>query len=110
MLHIYCDGPCCYASGEERPRLGRAWFNREVEAAQDNRYWGVARLDEDVQVAVNPEQLNGRIAVHLAATGTCHNVPFDHWREWLQRDWSRECEHELERQALAALLPSLRRE
>lgn len=98
----------CYARWEHRPRFGRMYFDANREWSGQNRHWGVAHSDEWVLVTVNPDKLVGEVDVTLAETGSGFRIPLDDWASWLEGKWFEECSHEVEREALAGVLPLLR--
>lgn len=94
----------CYASWEHRPRFARLYF----EALKGvNEYWPIAHEDDDVRVSLNRDRLIRLVRVELTATGSSLEVHVDDWEDWLDADWSGHCRHQVERDALMAVLPRL---
>jgi ssDNA-binding Zn-finger/Zn-ribbon topoisomerase 1 len=98
----------CYAEWEHRPRFARMYFEARKEWNGPNPHWGVAYSDERVFVTVNPDKLVGEVDVSLAETGSGFRIPLDDWEDWLEGEWFGECNHEVEREALAGIIPLLR--
>jgi hypothetical protein len=98
----------CFARWEKRPEFARQYFQANVAAMEHNRFWGVARRDEQALVTVNPSRYVEEISVLLAATGSSFRVPLADWSDWLAGEWFEACSHEVERAALAALVLSFR--
>ncbi|MEW6744460.1 MAG: hypothetical protein AB1486_17030 [Planctomycetota bacterium] len=44
----------------------------------------------------------------LAETGSGFRIPLADWEDWLGGEWFEQCRHEIEREALSAVLPLLR--
>jgi hypothetical protein len=76
--------------------------------SKHNGFWGVARSDEQVLVAVNPSAYVREVSVVLAQTGSDFRVHLDDSPDWLEGEWSEGCRHECEWEALAAVIPSPR--
>jgi hypothetical protein len=55
----------------------------------------------------NPTRV-GMVDVMLAATGSGFRIRLGDWEDWLDGEWFECCHHEIEREALAAVLPLLR--
>lgn len=98
----------CYAKWELRARFGRLYLDAQKEWSGQNRFWGVAHSDDQVLVTANPDKLVGEVDVMLAETGSGFRVPLSDWEDWLAGEWFEGCRHEIEREALAAVLPLLR--
>lgn len=98
----------CFARWDQRPEFARRYFEANAEAAEQNQFWGVARRDEQVLVSVNPSQYVEEVEVVLAETGSSFRVPLADWEGWLEGEWFEACRHEVEREALAGLVPSIR--
>jgi hypothetical protein len=98
----------CYARWEKRPAFARQYFDANVAAAEHNQFWGMARRDDQVLVTVNPGQYVEEIEVLLAETGSAFRLPLADWQDWVEGEWFEGCRHEVERDALAGLIPSLR--
>jgi len=100
----------CYATWEHRARFGRMYFETKRQSSGHNSYWGVAHSDDQVLVTVNPDKLVGEVDVMLAETGSGIRVALADWEDWLGGEWFESCHHEVEREAIAAVLPLLRSE
>ncbi len=98
----------CFARWEKRPEFARLYFQAYVAATERNPFWGVARRDEQVLVSVNPAKDVAEVEVLLAETGSSFRVPLADWEGWLEGEWFDACRHEVEREALAGLVPSFR--
>jgi hypothetical protein len=98
----------CYARWEHRPRFARMFFAANRGWSGTNPYWGVALADEDVLVTANPDPYVGEVDVLLAATGSGARVPLADWEDWLGGEWFEACRHEVEREAMAEVVPRLR--
>lgn len=98
----------CYAKWEHRPRFGRMYFEAKRAWSGHNSYWGVAHSDDLVLVTTNPDKFVGEVDVMLAETGSGFRIPLADWEDWLGGEWFDTCRHEIEREALAAVLPLLR--
>src|SRR5436190_459978 len=88
----------------------RRYFQANAEAIEHNQFWGVARRDGQVLVSVNPSQYVEEVEVLLAETGSSFRVPLADWQDWLEGEWFDACRHEVEREALAGLVPSFKEE
>jgi hypothetical protein len=95
----------CFATWEGRPEFARGYFEANVAAIRGNAFWGVARCDDRVLVTVNPDRYVREVDVLLAATGSSFRVPMADWEDWLDGEWFEACRHEVERDALADLIP-----
>jgi hypothetical protein len=98
----------CYANWKHRARFGRMYFEARRGWSGRNSAWGVAHSDDQVLVTVNPDKLVGEVDVMLAETGSGFRIAFADWADWLDGEWCEGCLHEIEREALAAVLPLLR--
>lgn len=98
----------CYAHWEHRSRFARMYFDAWRGWSVQNPCWGVAHSDERVLVSVNPDKLVGEVDVRLAETGSGFRISLDDWADWLEGGCFEECNHEVEREALAGVLPLLR--
>ena len=98
----------CYAKWEHRPRFAGMYFEASKEWKGSNPHWGVVCSDEKVFVTVNPSKVVGQVDVTLSETGSGFSIPLDDWENWLKAGWSDECNHEVERKALSAVVPLLR--
>jgi hypothetical protein len=98
----------CYANWEHRARFGRMYFESERRMIAHNEFWGVAHSDEHLLVAVNPEQMVSRVKVSLAETGSGFGVALAEWKDWINGECLERCHHDIEREALLAVLPLLR--
>ena len=98
----------CYARWEHRPRFGRMYFESNVEWAGSNPYWGIAHRDDRVLVTVKLNRTVGEVDVLLAETGSSFRIKRRDWGDWLGGEWSDGCHHEVEREALADVIPLLR--
>jgi hypothetical protein len=110
-LWIYSDAVMhwdCYAVWEHRPRFARQYFESRQEYSAYNPYWGVPHSDDQVLVTVNPSKLVHEADVMLAETGSSLRISLRDWEDWLDGEWFESCHHEVEREALAAVLPLLR--
>jgi hypothetical protein len=98
----------CYAKWKHRPRFARMYFKANCEWRGHNQFWGTAHADDTVLVTTNPDQYVGEVDVMLADTGSSLRVPLADWEDWLNGEWFEGCHHEVERDALAAVIPLLR--
>jgi hypothetical protein len=98
----------CYATWEHRARFGRLYFDAKRQWSGRNPHWGVAHSDDQVLVTANPDKYVGEVDVMLAETGSGFRVPLLDWEDWLAGEWFEGCHHEIERDALATVLPLLR--
>jgi hypothetical protein len=95
----------CYAMWEHRARFVRMYFEAKKEWSGQNQFWGVAHSDDRVLVTANPDKLVGEVDVMLAETGSGFRVALANWEDWLSGEWFEDCRHEIEREALLAVLP-----
>lgn len=100
----------CYANWEHRLRFARLYFDEQVKWAEGNQFWGIARKDDAVLVSVNPSRYVEEVDVILAATGSSIRVPLVDWEEWLAGRWFDSCSHEVDRDALSEVIPTLQAE
>jgi hypothetical protein len=100
----------CYAKWEHRGRFGRMYFDTKRRSITHNPYWGVAHSDNQLLVTVNPEKFVSAADVMLAETGSGFRVALADWEGWLSGESLENCHHEIEREALLAVLPLLRTE
>ena len=98
----------CYAKWEHQARFGRMYFEAKRAWSSHNRYWGIAHSDDQLFVTANPDKLVGEIDVMLAETGSGFRVPLADWEDWLGGEWFEACRHDIEREAMATVLPLLR--
>lgn len=98
----------CYAKWKHRARFGRMYFEAKQEWIGNNPYWGVAHSDDQVLITTNPDKFVGEVDVMLAETGSGFRIPLADWENWLVGEWFESCHHEIERDALAAVIPLLR--
>lgn len=98
----------CYADWEHRPRFARMYFEARKAWNGPNPYWGVAYSDERVFVRVNPDKLVGEVDLSIAETGSEIRIPLDDWEDWLDGEWLGGCNHAVEQDALAVVIPLLR--
>jgi hypothetical protein len=98
----------CYAKWEHRARFARMYFEARRAWSEHNSFWGVAHSDDQLLVTANPDKLVGEVDVMLAETGSGFRIPLADWEDWLAGEWFEGCQHEIERAALAAVLPLLR--
>ena len=98
----------CYATWHHRPRFARIYFEAKRAWAGHNPYWGIAHLDDQVLITVNPDRYTSAIQIQLAETGSGLRIALADWEGWLGGDWFEGCRHQIEREALAAVLPLLR--
>jgi hypothetical protein len=98
----------CYAKWEHRPRFARKYFDDKGGWGQNNPYWGTAYEDDEVRITINPDPLVAQVDVMLAATGSQTRIPVRDWEDWLGGEWFDKCDHEVERDALASVMPLLR--
>lgn len=98
----------CYAKWEHRERFGRMYFAAKREWTGHNTFWGVAHSDDHMLVTANPDKLVGEVDVMLAETGSGFRIALVDWEDWLGGEWFESCHHEIERDALAAVIPLLR--
>ena len=98
----------CYAKWEHRARFGRMYFEAKRAWSGQNHFWGVAHSDNQLLVTTNPDKLVGEVDVMLAETGSGFRVALADWEDWLNGEWFEGCQHEMEREALSAVLPLLR--
>jgi hypothetical protein len=59
-------------------------------------------------VTANPDKFVGEVDVMLAETASGFRIPLADWEDWLGAEWFEICRHEIEREALGAVLPLLR--
>ena len=97
----------CYAKWEHRPRFARMYFEANRQWSGQNPFWGVAHSDEQLLVTVKRKGVR-KVDITLAVTGSGFEVRLRDWKDWLDGGWSEGCGHEIEREALAAVLPLLR--
>lgn len=98
----------CFARWDQRPEFARRYFQANVEGAEHNQFWGVAHRDEHSFVSVNPSQYVQEVQVILAETGSDFRVNLADWQDWLEGEWFESCQHEIEREALARVIPFFR--
>jgi hypothetical protein len=98
----------CYAGWEHRARFARMYFEAKKGWSGQNQFWGVAHADDQLLVTANPDRLVGEVDVMLAETGSGFRVPLADWEDWLAGEWFDGCGHEVEREAVAVVLPLLR--
>jgi hypothetical protein len=112
-LAPFCNVPmhlACYAEWPDRPRFAGLYVPAWVAANQKNPFWWKAYQDERVYVSVNPQPPVEEASVRLCAVGSDIRVPLPKWPEWLanaEQVTPGLCK--LEKAALAAVLPTLRR-
>jgi hypothetical protein len=97
----------CYSKWEHRARFARMYFDFIKELSVQNRFWGVAHSDNQVLVTTNPDKYVGEVDVMLAETGSRLRILLADWEDWLGGEWFEGCAHEIEREALAAVIPLL---
>jgi hypothetical protein len=98
----------CFAKWEHRARFGRMYFEAKRQWIGHNRCWGVALSDDQVLVTVNPDKLVGEVDVMFAETGSGFRIALADWEDWLGDEWFEGCHHDIERDAVSAVLPLLR--
>jgi hypothetical protein len=98
----------CYARWSHRPRFARLYFEAKKGWSAGNRYWLVAYEDDDIHVSANPDPLVNQVEIVLAETGSTLRIDIPDWNDWLQDDWAETCNHPIERESLATLIPRLR--
>jgi hypothetical protein len=98
----------CYATWAHRRRFARLYFEAKVEWSGRNPYWGVVHRDDRILVTVNPRKTVGEIDVPLSETGSSFRIDLCDWEDWLRGDWFDGGHHEVEREALADVIPLLR--
>jgi hypothetical protein len=98
----------CFAHWEKRPEFAGRYFEANAAGAEHNQFWGVAHRDEQSFVSVNPSQYVQEVQVMLAETGSDFRVNLADWQDWLEGEWFEACRHQLEREALAGLIPAFR--
>jgi hypothetical protein len=109
-LYIYSDAVMhwdCYAQWEHRERFAQMYFDSVKKSRSQNPYWGVAYSDKYVLVITNPTKYVSEVHIALASTGSILCVPLAEWEDWLSRDWSKGCAHEIEREGLKMIIPLL---
>jgi hypothetical protein len=97
----------CYAKWEHRARFGRMYFEAKRQCSGQNSSWGLAHSDDQVLVTANPDKLVAGVYVMLAETGSGFFIALADWEDWLAGEWFEGCHHEIERDALAAVIPLL---
>lgn len=101
----------CYAAWPERPRFARHYVQAWIKANRRNPFWWSVWRDDRVYVSINPQRPVEEASVRLMGVGSDIRVPLTRWAEWL-----RDPEHvtpglyAIEREALAEVLPTLRRQ
>lgn len=122
---LFANGPCfgigslallndsvvhwdCYAKWRHRARFARRLFGHCRRTSGCDSYWGVALADDHVLVTVNPDERVSEIDVMQADTGSSLRIALTEWKDWLACAWRESCHHDIEREALARVLPSLR--
>jgi len=101
----------CYAGWPERPRFARHYVQAWIKANRRNPFWWSVWRDDRVYVSINPQRPVEEASVRLMSVGSDIRVPLPRWANWL-----REPEQitpglqEIEREALAEVLPTLRRQ
>jgi len=111
-LTTYCGAPLhwhCYAQWPERPRFARRYVEAWQAANRKNPFWWSVYADEQVYVSVNPERPVEEVSIRLYEVGSDIRVPLRRWSEWLENaDLVTPNLQPVERQALRAVLPTLR--
>lgn len=59
-------------------------------------------------MTVNPSKTVGEVDVLLAETGGSFRISLSDWEDWLDGEWFDSSHHEVEREALAEIIPLLR--
>src|SRR5262249_40314217 len=98
----------CYAKWEHRPRFARVYFECNQAWSKGNGFWGIAHCDDQVLVKTNPDKYVAEVDVTLAETGSSLRGPLADWEDWLAGECFESCNHEVERDALAVVIPLLR--
>jgi hypothetical protein len=98
----------CYAKWDHRARFARMYFEAKRKWSSHNAYWGVAYSDDLVLITTNPDKPVGEVDVILADTGSGFRLPLADWVDWLAQKWSKDCHHEIEREALTSVIALLR--
>lgn len=84
------------------------YFEASRGSSGQNPYWRVAHSDDRVLVTINPDKSVGEVDVTLAETGSGFRIAVDDWDDWLEGECFEQCNHEVEREALAGVIPLLR--
>jgi hypothetical protein len=98
----------CYAQWEHRQRFARMYFDFWRNLGGKNRVWVIVYLDDEVLVTTNPDRYIRQVDVMLAETGSSHRLDLADWEDWLAGEWAALCEHPVEREAMAPVMPLLR--
>jgi hypothetical protein len=108
----FCNVPLhwsCYAQWPERVRFAQAYVEAWINANRKNPFWWSVYRDERVYVSVNPERSVEEVSVRLCMVGSDIRVPLTKWSAWVHDAGHVTPElRPLEREALAAVLPTLR--
>jgi hypothetical protein len=98
----------CYALWEHRHRFAQMYFKDQREWIARNPFWDIAHVDENVLIIANASEFVSEIDVTLAETASRFRIRLRDWEFWLGGNCFQYCHHEIEREALAAILPLLR--
>ncbi len=108
----FCNAPLhwnCYADWSERPRFARLYVEAWAAANRKNPFWWRILHDAGVYVSANPERPVEEASVRCWAVGSEIRVPLPKWTAWLANpDAVTPGLQPLERETLAAVLPTLR--
>jgi hypothetical protein len=97
----------CFARWENREPFARQYFQHERWIASRCKN-AIAYADESLFVVVTPGKWHQFAVVHLAETASRFSVNLEDWEEWLDHRWIDRCHHDLEREALGDVLPTMR--
>ena len=97
----------CYAKWEHRQRFARMYFE-SAQGWKVNQHWSAAHSDTELLVTVNTDKFVAEVDITLAQTGSGFRVALAEWEDWLAGEWFESCHHEIERDALGAVIPLLR--
>ncbi len=108
-LMRYCDAAMhweCYEAWPHRERFAESYVRFSVESTKGNPYWGESHLDDDVFVSVSPS--SHEVQVMPMVTGSRIRVGFADWKLWISNlDYATRGQRDLERAAIAKVLPRL---
>ena len=87
-LFKFADAPMhwnCYERWPDRAEFASAYFQAEIEQQQDNPYWEVVLMSEDLLVSVGFTA--GEVIICLAETYSDIRVPLSFWNLWIRSKW-----------------------
>jgi hypothetical protein len=84
------------------------YFDARRNRSDRSQFWGIAYVDDQVLVTTNPDKYIGEVDVMLAETGSSIRIALADWEDWLGGEWSESCDHQIEAEALAVIIPLLR--